>query len=262
MMLLIFAAFIAEHVVCAVAYENIKPPTPENAFAVLTLQEADILKKRIPKGHARLYCPFYTYKTFPHAVVEDGCVYCVFQNSHGRPHIMAYDIQDAKWRGPIQISAAGLGKEDKHGVPSLCIDNKGYLHVFFGCHGIRGPMLYSKSTKPYDITTWEKEQVLIKNATYPGLIRLADGDICLLYRQGDHLNPWVMQTSSDNCTTWSPPEFVIDMRQDHPDKGLNAYSRFFPGSDGKTIHCFWNLKDDSPTPPAKYAGLDEAVIQI
>ncbi|MBN2295292.1 MAG: BNR-4 repeat-containing protein [Pirellulales bacterium] len=256
---IMFAALTMGSVARVGAIENIKPPTPKDAFVVLSRQDADILKKRIPKEHARLYCPFYAYKTFPHAVVENGFVYCVFQNSHGRPQAMAYDIQKAKWRGPVQISPAGLGKEDKHGAPSLCIDNEGYLHVFFGCHGIRGPMLYSKSIKPYNITAWEKERLSIKDATYPGLIRLANGEICLLYRQGDHLNPWALRISSDNCKTWSPPEQVIDMRKNHPDKGLNAYCRFFPGSDGKTIHCFWNLKDDSPTPSAKYAGLDEAV---
>ena len=114
--------------------EGVAAPTPNDAFAVLSRQVADIRKKEIPEEHSRLYCPFYNYKTAPHALVAGGTVYCVFQNSNGRPHAMAYDINNASWRGPIEISRAGLGKKDKHGVPSLCIDGEGHLHVFFGCH--------------------------------------------------------------------------------------------------------------------------------
>lgn len=240
--------------------EGVAAPTSSDAFAVLSRQVADIRKKEIPEEQSRLYCPFYNYKTAPHAIVAGGVVYCVFQNSSGRPHAMMYDINDASWRGPIQISQAGLGKKDKHGVPSLCIDGEGFLHVFFGCHSRSvGAMLHSRSVRPYDITEWNKQKMMVGDATYPGLIKLKDGKTCLLYRRGNHLNPWVMQVSSDNCKTWTSPQPIVNMRLNHADRGLCSYCRFFPGSDGKTIHCFWNLKDDTPTPPTKYAGLNEAV---
>jgi len=232
------------------------PPTPEDAFAVLARRLMD-RPNRISKDEARLYCPFYNYKTTPHAIVAQGNVYCVFQNSEGRPFAMTYDIDEKSWAGPVQISDFGLGR-DKHGVPSLCIDGQGHLHVFFGCHV--HPMRHCRSVRPYDINAWEKQEAPSKgHATYPGLMRLADGAIYLFYRAGFHLEPWVMQTSVDDCKSWCRPQPVIEMRRDSGDPGLGAYCRFFPGSDGKTIHCFWNLKDDTPTPPAEYPRFDEAV---
>ena len=50
-----------------------------------------------------------------------------------------------------------------------------------------------------------------------------------------------------------------------------AYAYFLPGPQGRTIHCFWNHKDDNagrinagrmtkhPWRPLKYKGLHEAV---
>jgi hypothetical protein len=59
------------------------------------------------------------------------------------------------------------------------------------------------------------------------------------------------------------------MRRDPPDPLAAAYCCFFPGHDLKTVHVFWNHKDDNaarvtptrphPWRPLKYPGLHEAV---
>jgi len=233
------------------------PPDAKSAFAVLASRNED---------KYRLYPAFYGYVISPHAVVEKGKVFCAFQNSQGQPIVMAYDIKGRSWSEPVKTSTFGLGG-DAHGNPSICIDSQGYLHVFYGCHG--GPMRHTRSAEPYNVAAWQEQSPPTPKATYPQSLRMADGTICLFYRAGGHMEPWSLRTSRDNGRTWSDPERIIEMRLEPRDPLAAAYCCFFPGSDGKTIHCFWNHKDDNaalvkgdrehPWRPLKYKGLGEAV---
>jgi hypothetical protein len=130
-------------------------------------------------------------------------------------------------------------------------------------------MRHTRSVEPYSIAAWEGQSPPAPKATYPQTIRMSDGTICLFYRGGGHMEPWSLRTSADNGRTWSEPERVIEMRLEPRDPLAAAYAFTFPGSDGKTIHCFWNHKDDNaarvtddrphPWRPLKYRGLGEAV---
>ena len=83
------------------------------------------------------------------------------------------------------------------------------------------------------------------------------------------MEPWSLQIGHDNGQTWSEPERVIEMRLAPADRLAAAYCSICPGSDGRTIHCFWVHKDDNaarvkgdkkhPWRPLKYKGLHEAV---
>jgi hypothetical protein len=213
-----------------------------------------------------MYTPFYDYVIAPHAIVTDDAVYCAFQNTKGQPLVMVFRPAGKTWDGPAIASELGLGR-DAHGNPSICIDRNGHLHVFYGCHG--GPMRHTRSTAPHDITRWEEQGPPTPKATYPQTMLMADGTVCLFYRAGGHMEPWTLRTSRDDCRTWSQPERVVEMRLDPPDRLAAAYCDFFPGSDGRTVHCFWNHKDDNaarvtddrphPWRPLKYEGLHEAV---
>ncbi len=229
----------------------------QNAFAVNR-------PGRVRDG--RHYTPFYGYVITPHAVVERDKVFCAFQNPDGQPIVMVYDIAARQWGEPVRASDKGL-QRDAHGNPSICIDSRGHLHVFFGCHG--GPMRHTRSLKPYDPAAWEEQPAPTPRATYPQTMRMADGTMCLLYRAGGHMEPWSLRTSKNDGRTWSEAERVIEMRLDPPDRLAAAYCQFFPGANRDTIHCFWNHKDDNaarvsnsrphPWRTLKYPGLHEAV---
>jgi hypothetical protein len=218
------------------------------------------------KGDYHQYPPFYGTVIAPHAVVAEGKVYCAFQDTKGRPVVMAYDIRARSWEGPLHASQFGLGK-DAHGNPSICIDRQGTIHIFYGCHG--RAMKHTASTKPYDITKWQEQSSPTPRATYPQSMRLADGSLFLFYRAGGHMEPWSARVSRDNGATWSDAEKVIEMRTDPPDRLAAAYASICPGAEGKTVHCFWVHKDDNaarvargtphPWRPLKYPGLHEAV---
>ena len=230
----------------------------DNAFAMIGAE--------MSVGNFHLYPPFYSNVIAPHAVVADGKVFCAFQDTRGRPVVMAYDITGIKWSKPVTASEFGLGK-DAHGNPSICIDRKGYIHIFYGCHS--RAMRHTKSVRPFDITTWREQSAPTQRATYPQSMIMADDTICLFYRAGGHMEPWTLQTSSDDGATWSPKEKVIEMRLEPRDHLAAAYAAIIPGAEGRTIHCFWVHKDDNaarvrgdkkhPWRPLKYKGLHEAV---
>jgi len=237
-----------------------EPPaalTLENAFAVLA-------GRKIPDG--RLYAPFYLGVIGPHAVAERGTIFVTFQNARGRPIVMAYRPDARRWAGPVKAADFGLERDD-HGNPAIAIDRRGRLHVFYGCHG--GAMRNARSRKPWDISAWEDMPPPTPRATYPQVMRLADGSLALFYRAGGHPDPWCLRVSTDDGLTWSEPQRVIEMRKAPRDPRACAYAYSMPGARGRTIHCFWNHKDDNaarvsptrphPWRPLKYPGLHEAV---
>jgi hypothetical protein len=203
------------------------------------------------------YKTFYNNYIAPHALLEKDIVFTAHQDGQGRPIIDAYDIKKKVWIGPVRASDSGLGR-DTHGNPSITIDSKGHLHVFFGCHG--KAMKHIRSTAPYDISRWENMPSPTPRATYPQSMRMADGSIYLFYRAGRHLDPWSMRVSKDNGQSWSKQQPIIEMRRDFSDKKACSYNAFVPGADYRTVHCFWVYKDDDPRGnKRKYQGLSEAV---
>ncbi|MHC4677564.1 MAG: BNR-4 repeat-containing protein [Planctomycetota bacterium] len=218
------------------------------------------------RGDFHQYPPFYDNVIAPHAVVAAGKVYAAFQNTRGQSVVMVYDIAGKSWAGPVTISEFGLGK-DAHGNPSVCIDRRGYIHIFYGCHG--GPMRHTRSARPYDITEWQEQSAPTPRATYPQSIRMADGAVFLFYRAGGHMEPWSARISRGDGRSWSEAEKVVEMRLAPPDKLAAAYASICPGYEGRTVHCFWVHKDDNaarvkgnrkhPWRPLKYKGFHEAV---
>jgi hypothetical protein len=217
-------------------------------------------------GDGRLMAPFYDYVIWPHAVVTKDQAFCVFGNAKGQPIAMTFDLHSRRWSDFVRISEFGL-RNDDHGNPALAIDGDGYLHVFYGCHG--GPMRHAKSRQPYDIATWDEKQPPTAKATYPQVMPMADGRMLLFYRAGGHMEPWTLRESKDGGTSWRPPQPIVEMRRDPPDRLAAAYCDFLPGADRRSVHLFWCHKDDNaarvtstrphPWRPLKYPGLHEAV---
>ncbi|MFB0524698.1 MAG: BNR-4 repeat-containing protein, partial [Phycisphaerae bacterium] len=188
----------------AIGLDN--PVRPDDAFAAIAAETV--------KGGYHQYPPFYNNVIAPHAVVAKGRVYCAFQNTKGQPIIMVYNVGRKSWSEPVWASQFGLGR-DAHGNPSICIDMRGYIHIFYGCHG--QAMRHTRSTEPYDITSWQEQPAPTPRATYPQSMRMANNDIYLFYRAGGHMEPWCLRISKDDGQSWSEPERIIEMRLDPPD---------------------------------------------
>lgn len=256
--LLLFSILLIMGVTACKANGRDSAKQPENAFAVIG--------PTLVRGNFHQYPPFYSNVIAPHAVLFDDKVYTAFQNTRGQPVVLVYNTKEKSWSGPVTASEFGLGK-DAHGNPSICIDRRGYIHVFYGCHG--GRMRHTRSARPYNITEWQEQSAPTNRATYPQSIRFSDGSIFLFYRAGGHMEPWSARISKDNARTWSEPEKIVEMRLDPPDRLAAAYCSTCPGYAGKTVHCFWVHKDDNaarvkgdrkhPWRPLKYKGFHEAV---
>ncbi|MCP3670936.1 MAG: hypothetical protein GY814_10990 [Gammaproteobacteria bacterium] len=236
--------FFLSSLVCHAVEKETAGPSIKDAFASV-------------QREGKPYKTFYNNYIAPHAVLEKGVVFTAHQDGQGRPIVDAYDISKHSWTGPVRASDSGLG-EDTHGNPSITIDSKGHLHVFFGCHN--KAMKHVRSAAPYDITQWEDMPSPTPRATYSQSMRMADGSMYLFYRAGGHKEPWSMRISNDNGQSWSEPQPVVEMRRNFPDKKACSYNAFVPGADYKSVHCFWVYKDDDPRGNnRKYQGMHEAV---
>jgi len=243
----ILAVVLAFGAAARASEKPVSPPKParERAFATIG---------------GRRYHPFYARLIGPHAVVASGTVYCAIQDSRGRPVVSAYDVDRKAWSAPATAARRGLGG-DAHGNPALYVDRAGRLHVFYGCHG--RAMRHARTARPHDLTEWVEQKSPCPRATYPQVFRLADGTVCLFYRAGGHTAPWTLLASGDDCRTWKKPQRILEMRLKPRHPRAAAYAHFFPGREGKTIHCFWNYKeDDRRKHPKQYAGLHEAVYRF
>jgi len=109
---------------------------------------------------------------------------------------------------------------DDHNNPSILIDNKGYITVFFSTHGKKDPIHSFKSKFPEDILNWNAEKLLDLNDkdkypdftnsyTYYSPIQLSDENNKLfLFWRGMDAKP-TLATSTDNGNTWSKGKIFI-----------------------------------------------------
>jgi hypothetical protein len=66
--------------------------------------------------------------------------------------VHTYDHATGAWAGPY-IAIVSPMVDDDHGVPSLCMDHQGYVHIFGGCHNDT-PLLTAHTLSPRDPSAW------------------------------------------------------------------------------------------------------------
>ena len=164
----------------------------------------------------------------------DGITYVSYQGSNEDPYVAAYNHQTQEWSGPFKAGTSILGKDptkkiDSHGKPTMIIDDKGYIHIFYGGHGgvkalhgenslggyHSGENRHAVSQKPFDITSWRDLNNITPFGTYNQAVKMDNGDIYLFYRHGAHRSDWVYQKSTDNGLTFAAPvSFLKSKRRD------------------------------------------------
>src|SRR5690606_33213921 len=99
--------------------------------------------------------PFYSSATFPSALHDSAAnrTWITYEGwGTGRIAVVTYFDHSTGKYGPT-VSAGEIPLvDDSHGMPSLCIDGDGYVHVFFGPHS--GDMKYRVSASPGVNTAW------------------------------------------------------------------------------------------------------------
>jgi hypothetical protein len=164
----------------------------------------------------------------------NGITYVSYQGANEDPYVAAYNHLTREWAGPFKAGTSILGKDptkkiDSHGKPTMIIDDKGYIHIFYGGHGgvkelhgdnplggyHSGENRHAVSQNPYDISSWRDLNNVTPFGTYNQAVKMDNGDIYLFYRHGAHRSDWVYQKSTDNGLNFSAPvSFLKSKRRD------------------------------------------------
>jgi hypothetical protein len=163
-------------------------------------------------------------------------------DSYGDVTISSYDHATGKIETKVIYNRLQV---DDHDAPSILLDSKGFLYVFFNKHGGPQPLYFVKSLKPEDISGWTSVRRLELNDKefYPGLgdtytytnpVMLSEeNDRIYLFWRGIDNKP-NYSFSDDKGETWSKgrifilPERIYSMRRPY----LKVYS------DGKRLIHF------------------------
>lgn len=111
-------------------------------------------------------------------------------------------IRDSKWQ---RVTLPSQVAWDSHNYITMVIDTAGDIHLSGNMHGV--PLIYFKTQKPGDITTFEK-QVMTgqeeQRCTYPRFLKTTDGTLLYMYRSGGSGNGRRFYNRYDvQAKTWS-----------------------------------------------------------
>lgn len=93
------------------------------------------------------------------------------------------DLDSSKW---LFVPLSQRINWDSHCYITMCLDRQGHLHLSGNMHN--DPLVYYRTEKPYDITTFRRERSMVgrdeKRCTYPQFLVNAEGKLLFLYRDG------------------------------------------------------------------------------
>lgn len=193
--------------------------------------------KYVYSGPMATYCAWHR----PMAVYcrEVNKTFFVFGDDANSPAISFFDHARGAFAPPITLGRNRDG--DAHRNPTLHVDGKGYLTVFYGAHG--DVTYVVRSTAPYEIANWTPRPSLntIGN-TYPQPWSLVEGEIFVSFRhsQGYHwaekMSGWSFRRSRDGAASWTEPTCLIGFR----DATAYAVSVGATGPYPRKVHITWS----------------------
>jgi hypothetical protein len=128
--------------------------------------------------------------------------YAAYYNKSHQMMIAHRKIGDRVWQKSPLPSKVGW---DSHNYITLAQDATGNIHLSGNMHGV--PLIYFKTRKPGDITTFEKQVMTGKeeqHCTYPRFLKTPDGTLLYMYRSGGSGNGRRFYNQYDVRTeTWS-----------------------------------------------------------
>lgn len=183
--------------------------------------------------------PFYGIATYPPGAYDaltdtTWFVWESYSPSNGLRgiRIRGYDHTAESWLPARSIATHPL-VDDDHGVPSVCVDDEGHIHVFGGCHN--SDVFHWSSDAPGDHTAWTLQHTFSGDYSYPHPV-LVGTALWLILRETDTPGskmPAVYFTTSAlaaGVPTWGSENPLVD---------LGADSRVYVGTtivDGTDVH--------------------------
>lgn len=178
--------------------------------------------------------PMATYSAWhrPMAVYAAACnkTFFVFGNARNAPSISYYDHAARTFAAPVVLGSNPDG--DAHRNPTLAVDDRGSLYVFYGAHG--HPTHVVKSATPYDIGHWEQKVDLDeRKTTYPQPWQLQPGQLLVSFREPLGQS---FRVSTDGASSWRPPVGLIRFAG----SAIYAMSVAANGLYPRAIHIVWS----------------------
>ena len=185
-------------------------------------------KPTVYSGPMATYCAWHR----PMAIYapEVNKTFFVFGNPKNSPAIGCYDHGRKTFAAPVLLGTNPDG--DAHRNPTILIDGKGIITVFFGAHF--HPTRVVKSTRAYDISEWTAAAAIGPKTSYPQPWQLAPGEIFVSYRSSPPA--WCYRKSTDGAESWSPEIQLIDF------SGTSIYAVTIAdtGPFPRKIHMAWS----------------------
>lgn len=157
----------------------------------------------------------------------------VYANANNAPVIGYYDHVAETFSEPVVIGANI--DMDAHRNPSVLIDEDGYIYVFWGSHG--NPTHVSKSTSPYNISSWVTKVDLSTLTSYPQPWQLEEDKLFVSFREGT--GKWRYATSDNGADSWSASTDIIDFSAAGA-SGIYLVSVAETGSYPRRVHLAWS----------------------
>lgn len=183
----------------------------------------------------------------PATVEKNGYVYCVWEDWEGNTVIAKININNTSDIVQDQVAPRSDYLSDiEHATPTMCIDNDGYIYVFYGSHNTQ--QYYRKSSSTYDISSWSSRLNLTGAtlATYPIPLVLKNNNILVFYRQNQDPNSnrnLTFVKSTNGGSNWSSPTTVIQPTTGHWTYPISVVAGD-EASGEQTVHIQFALRED------------------
>lgn len=185
-------------------------------------------KPTVYSGPMATYCAWHRPMAIYAAEVDK--TFFVFGDPDNSPAISSYDHGQKTFAAPVVLGTNPNG--DAHRNPTILINGKGIITVYFGAHG--HPTRVVRSVRPYDIAEWTPAATIEEKTSYPQPWELTAGEIFVSYRSSPPA--WCYRKSTDGAASWSPETKLVDF------SGTSIYAVTIAetGTFPRKIHIAWS----------------------
>ena len=206
--------------------ENYGRVRPDKSFSAVKYSCVYPGKRTVYSGPMATYCAWH--RPMAVHVPAKNKTFFVFGDRRNRPAISVFDHGDKTFAKPVVLGSNPNG--DAHRNPTLLVDEKGTLYVFYGAHG--HPSRVVKSAAPYDISRWVEMAAIEGQTTYPQPWQLTKDELFVSYRGSPG---WYYRKSNDSAATWQPPVPLIQFGSN----SIYAVSIRETGDYPRKVHIAW-----------------------
>jgi hypothetical protein len=160
------------------------------------------------------------------AVYDAGMTWMAWEAWNGTtrvPTVTGYNHSTGFWRDKTVVGISALVDED-HGLPSICLDDEGHLHVFYGNHNT--DQRHSSSIEPVadDSARWRVNADISGQYGYPHAVPVGTAIYLFLRKfDTDRYNLFLRKTATlvAGVATWDSEIELVD---------FGANTRFYMGT--------------------------------